>query len=398
LPSRVSSKVAALAMSLLINSMPCAWAQDGTTPPSQTTKPSDTDFLKDYQPATTTTPATTTETAVGPIVPVVTPAAIPVKPPVSAEELLKPTPKAPAAVKPVFLKGRLEEVQGNGANLPVGLLLGLKAQKAKSDPSGQIKPKADQLKGLVASFPKDWEGNWGGSLSVWWTQIDPTYWQWDRDNAQATAEILKRGASGTTTFTFYQTGQQILVQPPRIAFPPRQSQQTQQVPSGNPMEQLLRTALTTTMPVVVLGEYQGKGVADNQLDSRLMKNDIKQLKPGVLEENIIVQERERKVSGEIKNSFSETVIRFTKTNASQLYVQAASIKYRSDGHFLEKVIFYGTVNRGQTTPDPSNPFAGGFPGMGSMPGMPTSGQGGAGGMGGLDGLNNLIKQLQNGLQ
>jgi hypothetical protein len=409
LPSRVNSKVAALAMSLLISSLPCAFAQDATTttPPATTTTTTttstDSDFLKEFQPTPTTSTTTTPTTAVGPIVPVVPPVIHPVTAS-PAHELLKEAPKAPPAAapaKPLVLKGRLEEIQGNGANLPVGVLLGLKAQKAKSDPTAQVKPKADQLKGLVASFPTGWQGNWGGSLSVWWTQIDPSYWQWDRENAEEMAQILKRGASGTTTFTFYQNGQQILVQPPKLTFPPRQtSSAPQPVNSDNPFAAMLSQAMTTKIPVVILGEYQGQGIGANTLNLRMLKNDIKQLKPGTLEENIIVQNQERKAAtGEIKNSISETVIRFTQINANQLYVQAASIKYRNDGHFLSKEIYYGTVNRGQTTMDPTNPFGGGsFPGMGSIPGMPTSPQGGAGGMGGLDGLNNLIKQLQNGLQ
>lgn len=324
-------------------------------------------------------------------------------------EAIKETPKAPPArptQQPVFLKGRLEEVSGNGANLPVGLLLKLKAQTAKADPSLQARPKADPLKGLVASFPVDWQGSWGGSLSVWWTQIDPTFWTWDRENAQVTADVLKRGSSGTTTFNFTQNGSAILVQPARITFPPRVSQDSQQVPANSALTQMfgaagaqMMQAMNTKIPVVILGDYQGQGIGANMLNLQVVKNDIKQLKPGLLEQDIITREAERKTTGELKNSFSETVIRFTKLNSSQLYVQAASIKYKNDGHFLDKVIFYGTVNRGQTMPDPSQMM--GMPGLGSFPGMPTSPGGGNGAPGGLpsglDGLNDVIRQLQKGL-
>lgn len=378
-------------MSLLINSMPCALAQDGTTtttPPVG--KASDSDFLKDIE-----NEVTPTTTAVGPVTPAVTP----VKP----APVARPTAAPAASQKPIVLKGRLEEVSGNGANLPVGLLLGLKTQKARMAPVAQ--PKADPLKGLVASFPTDWAGQWGGSLSIWWTQIDPSYWQWDAENAKETADVLKRGATGTTTFNFYQNGNAVLVQPARVTFPPRVSQTTEQLPSNNAFSQMfgaagsqMLQALNTKIPVMILGDYQGQGIGANQLNLRVVKNDIKQLKPGLLEQDIITQETERKASGEVKNSFSETVIRFTKQNANQLYVQAASIKYRNDGHFLDKVIFYGTVTRGQVMPDATNPFAGMPGGGGSFPGMPTSPSGGAGGMPGLDGLNQLIKQMQNGLQ
>ena len=157
--------------------------------------------------------------------------------------------------------------------------------------------------------------------------------------------------------------------------------------------------LNTKIPVIMLGDYVGAGVGGNQLNSRVLKNDIKQIKPGVLEENIVVAERTREATGVVRDSFSEVVVRFTKQSASQLYVQAASIKYNQSGKFLCKEIYYGTVTKGVTTPDPTNPFAGmqGMPGMGGFPGMPTSPGGGGQMPGGLDGLNDLIKQMQKGL-
>jgi hypothetical protein len=112
----------------------------------------------------------------------------------------------------------------------------------------------------------------------------------------------------------------------------------------------------------------------------VLKNDIRELKPGVLEQNIVVNTQERKAKdGKLVHSVTETVIRFTKLNQSQLYVQAASVQYAKDGQFETKVLMYGTVNRGQAS-------AGPLPG--AFPGMPASGGGG------LGDLNNLLKNLQ----
>lgn len=391
-----------LAVTLML-SQSAVYADDAAVP----------DFLRQYDPGPTTTTTTTTTapptttttteatTAVGPIVtpPATVPATIgptPVKPNVTE------APKPPASAKPVpMLKGRLEEIQGNGANLPVGLLLNLKAQKAQLDKSVLV-PHSDPLKGLVSSFPSDWQGNWGGSLSIWWTQMDKAAWDFDADEANQTAQILKRGNQGTTTFSFYQSGKNILVQPARVTFPPRQNSYTQQQLQGqmgslggmfanNPMAQQMLNSLSMGIPVLVLGDLSGVGVTGNALRSTVVKNDIKQLKPGVLEENLVVNENERNArTGQVRNSFSETILRFTKINPTQLYVQAASIKYRNDGHFLEKVIMYGTVNRGVTTPDPAANPLGGMPGFGagSIPGLPSSGGGGFGD------LNQMLKQLQ----
>lgn len=347
-------------------------------------KSSDSDFLKDYDK-------------------VVVPQSVENN---AARDAIKSAPSAPphpvaSAQKTIVLKGRLEEVSGNGANLPVGLLLKLKSQTARMDPALQPKPKADPLKGMLASFPTDWAGAWGGSLSVWWTQIDPAYWQWDPANAKVTAEVLKRGAAGTTTFNFTQSGNAIFVQPPKIFFPPRQSQNTQQIDPNNPMASLQALMLSATIPAVVLGDYEGQGIPGSQLRQHVVKNTIKQLKPGMLEQDVICQMQERQQDGAIKNGYFETIYRFTKLNQNQLYVQAATVNYRNDGRFMDKTIYYGTLNRGQVMPDPSaNPFAGmpNMPqGMGSFPGMPTSPNGSNGMPAGLDGLNDVIRQLQKGL-
>lgn len=405
---RRRSLIALAALSLLIHAQPFVFAADpvaptgSTTAPATTTAPAPTtpstdtstpDFLKEY--------ATPPTTAVGPIVPVVpkvTPA--PVAAPVTAGQAIKEAPKSPAKPAAVpMLKGRLEEVAGSGASLPVGLLLNLKAQKGKLDASIVVKPQADKLKGLVASFPTDWQGSWGGPLLVWGTQFDPAYAAWDPVEFKEMQKILYKGASGQTTFNFYQSGPTIQLQPAQLVFAARtnsyNAQQLKASPlanmlGNNPMAGQILSTMATTVPVMYLGDLSGAtGVSGNQLNSRVVKNSIKQLKPGLIEQNIVTQESERNAqNGQLRYGFSENVLRFTKLNQNQIYVQVAMLKYRNDGHFLSKVIMYGTVNRGQgQSMDMANPF-GGMPGMGSFPGMPTSPAGG------LNDLNNLIKNLQ----
>ena len=70
-------------------------------------------------------------------------------------------------------------------------------------------------------------------------------------------------------------------------------------------------------------------------------------------------------SGRMRTGYAETVLRFTHLNPSQLYLQAACVSYDRYGKFEDKIVFYGTVNRGQAaSPIPnlldgssySNPF------------------------------------------
>lgn len=370
-----------------------------TTPPAATAKPAPAaadpsvpDFLKEYAPAQSelipppplagSTPPSAQVTPVAPVVP---------RPRTTS------APTQSAAAKPTkMLVGRLEELGGSGAKLPIGVLMKLKIGTAKLDPSAT---KPTVVQGVVSSFPVDFQGQWGGQLKVHWAQFDPASYTFDREETLLTQKIETPGAMAGTTFNFVQQGNVISVEPAQLYFAPRRdtanakAMQQQLGPLagmlGGGNSQML-SMMTESIPVMVLGSATGlRGLTGNALESRVIKNDIRQLKPGVLEQNIVVQESEQhRSTGSVQRSLSETVMRFTKLNAGQLYVQAASIKYRNDGHFLNKVLFYGTVNRGQSGAPPGM-GAGGLPGM---PGMSPSG----GGMGGLGDIQNMLKQLQGG--
>jgi hypothetical protein len=89
-------------------------------------------------------------------------------PPQSTTQAKPPQPPSPPKAPTAYLKGRLEEIGGSGAKLPVGVVLNLKTQTAKMDPAVEKK-----LEGRVASFPSDWTGSYGGTLTIWSAQWDP---------------------------------------------------------------------------------------------------------------------------------------------------------------------------------------------------------------------------------
>ena len=308
-----------------------------------------------------------------------------------------PSAKLPAASAPsaggghITLRGRLEELGGRGASLPAGVVLNLKTRSAKLDQSFEHK-----LQGRVASFPVDWRGSWSGSLKVWTNQFDPVAFDFDPEETQEVQRVMAPGQAASVTFTFFQQNNQIALQPAQMVFPPRKdtpmARQMQQQIQNSPLAQMLGSQggqllaeMSAGTPVFVLGDLAGVGVTGNALNNQLVKNDIRQLKPGVLEQNLVVEQHEKhRKTGEQENSIAETVLRFTKISATQLYVQAASIDYRWDGHFKSKVIFYGTVTRGAA----SSPLPTGFPTGFPMPGITP------GGGGNLNDLNNLLKQMQ----
>jgi hypothetical protein len=307
---------------------------------------------------------------------------------------------APKAI-PKMLQGRLEQVGGSGARLPVGLSLkGLKAQAGKLDksvfPAGA---QNTQIAGAISSFPMDWQGSWGGPLKIHDSQLDPIEWQFDATEAKGFQEILVRGTTVQGSFSFTQAGTKVQAEPGVLVFPARKTsaaEMDQALASsgmgalfsganGSMMRSML-SGMNLSQPRMYLGDLgKTRGVGGNEVSSRVMRNLVRQLKEGVIEEDIISREQDKSVNtGKSIQKISETVIRFTRLNQSQLYVQGAAITYRDDGHFLNKILFYGTINRGAG--GAADPMMG-LPGLGGL-------GGGAGGMGGMDAINQMMKQLQ----
>lgn len=323
----------------------------------------------------------------------------------------KPAAK-PAAQGPVT--GRIEELcNTSGATLPP-----LRALVPKLDNSkplmlkGEVKENVagavalqgstgQSQTGVVKSFPVDYSGTWGGTLKVWTSQYGPLSWQFDPDEARQESAILAPGREGTVNFTFAQdsTGG-VHVEPTQVVYTVQSSMSTSQMSSqlggNNAQAQALAqlmgggsgTIMIPKMYAMHLGNLpSGIGVTGNYLQSRVEKNEIRQLKPGVLEQTIVTRDADtNSKTGKTRQSYSENVLRFTRLNASQLYVQAATVKYNINGKFENKCVMYGTVNRGQA----SMPGLPGMPGLGGLGGFPGSLGGGQGSMGGLD---QMFKEL-----
>jgi hypothetical protein len=108
----------------------------------------------------------------------------------------------------------------------------------------------------------------------------------------------------------------------------------------------------------------------------LLKNSIRQLAPGVLEEQIITQQTSwDPKTGQAHSGYGESVIRFTARNPQQMYVQAASVNYSASKRFQMKMVFGGWVTKGQVTNTD-----------------PMSAMGGMGGMGGIGEIQKMLGQ------
>jgi hypothetical protein len=322
----------------------------------------------------------------------------------STAVLQQERPTTTVQPKSHMLFGRIEQLtSGVGAKFPV-----LKAQTAKMDLSGQTTLKAaatdNMFSGqIVRSFPSDFNGTWGGVLQLQQVNFDPLYYQVDPAEAKQTAELMRPGLQGKVNMIIQNTGSGLTLEPAKIYFSApmtesRMNSQLSQLGSGgmtlpgmgnmasNPgMAQMMKSMMMSVPYIwfMSLGATQGTGLSGNAVQTNLVKNDVRQLSPTVIEQQIISQEHDTNPkTGKSRSSFSESVVRFTRYNASQQYVQAVAVDYSADKRFLRKMAFAGYVTKGavQQMPDPMG-------GMGGLAGL--GGAGGAGGAGGLPGLGGL---------
>lgn len=321
---------------------------------------------------------------------------------------------SPAATGGYKLFGRIEEIaNGPGASFPIVL----KAMTPKLDKAPALQGQANAatqggLAGsVVRSFPTDYRGVFGGTLTVAQMVFDPICWQIDPDEANRMRMLIRNGSQGTVNFTFNNDAQgNIDVQPAQITFmvPFKDTnssdelrnmmssgQGMQNVPGmgalgqmgfgSNPamagmMQQMMGSMMVPIM--VTFGSMDTnayvKGISGNDFKATLLKNNIRQLAPGVLEQQMVASEVSRvKRSGKIVQTYNETVMRFTKQSANQLYVQCASVTYGLDKRFQKKMVMYGTVTRGNVQQGPSDPFQSLMGGMGGMGGLQQMFGGGA---------------------
>jgi hypothetical protein len=275
--------------------------------------------------------------------------------------------------------------------------------------------------GVVSQFPQDYSGTWGGSLQIWTFQQDPIVFQIDREKADYQRLALRAGSSGAVNFIFAKDARgNMTLEPAHVLFqvPMKDTYQSGQINQmigqmggaggGNSGMGQMMSSIAQSMNVPVsleLGNFETsgllKGVDGGEASARLLKNEIRQLQSGVLEQQIVVEKTERNVkTGAIEKGFDETVIRFTKQSSEQFYVQVATVAYTDTKRYKDKLILYGTVYKGRVAQN--NPTV--MPGLGDMSKLLGPGAGGAPGGGQLpnmpnmQGAGNIMEQLQKLLQ
>jgi hypothetical protein len=252
----------------------------------------------------------------------------------------------------------------------------------------------------------------------------PICYKIDPVEAGKIAKIFKSGSEGSVNFQFANdTKGGIYLAPAQVTFMASgadagAAEQMQQMMGGQSMSSMgpmgaMMAQMANSMPVPVVfafGDLQtgslNKGLSGNDFVQRTIKNTTRQLAPNVLEQDVVAEMNEvMKSTGQTRKRYSETVLRFTKLNEQQMYVQAANVNYGPDRKFQDKIVMYGNVAKG--TVANTNPYAGMMqgmsgaqmmPGAGQMPGAGaifggTTGAGGAGQMQQMQQSLDMIKKM-----
>jgi hypothetical protein len=308
------------------------------------------------------------------------------------------------SAKSAMLYGRIDQIASEAnVSMPV-----FKMEKAKLDTS-RLQPlrataSDTRFSGSVAkSFPMDFSGSWGGQLKVWRYNVSPLSERIDPAETNKLERILTPGTSGNVNFDFeHDLAGSIDLEPAmvRIMIPATESYSYQQMANNPQVAGLggMVSQMMANMKVPVILHFGTistggalTGVSGNKIDQAVVKNVIRQLAPDVLEQQIITRDSSVVAgTGAANQGYTESVLRFTRRSATDLYVLAASVDYSSSGEFLRKLIMYGDVLRGQsvnTSPYPTeygnlSNMLQGASGGGSAAGLSSllSGLGGAGGM------------------
>ena len=115
---------------------------------------------------------------------------------------------------------------------------------------------------------------------------------------------------------------------------------------GSPNNSQLSNSRVPEFALPLGNMTSGRGVTGNQLGAELMKNTLKELAKGVLEQQVVTRDSDRNQSGQVKTTFTESDLRFTRVSSSRLSCQAAAVTYDSHGNYLNKIILAGMLDKG----------------------------------------------------
>jgi hypothetical protein len=254
------------------------------------------------------------------------------------------------------LFGRIEElVNGKGASLPGQLK---KMTPIIDESIGITGGDESKFSGQpVKSFPLEWEGLWKGNVQVikqenleicWLSQPAATY---------RSCQFFKPGSLLSLICRFHRDGGKLELSPPVARATLKHSEDLVETILSDELAgsggQLRLGAINfgKTIPVSRIesfsfGKRYGPSIGGNFIDSDVLSNQLRELAPGVIEQDIITQGTTHSMYGvaEPATSMGESVVRLTR-NGGKLNISLAYVNYQHDGLCINKCVLEGTLER-----------------------------------------------------
>ncbi len=224
-------------------------------------------------------------------------------------------PASPKGSNPVMIQGRLEEIAGSVAELPSGL--GKKATPL--------------LKGSIASYPEEWLGHWGGHLNVSWFY------------GSFGGITFANGTPGVAVFSFVKDGTKVRLLPTNIVFPAVTTSMSSSIVTTRAHDNgQVRSGSIQAVPELDLRESSYFSSMGGKVNSSVVRNTLRSLKPDVIEQDIVVGSRRLNAQGRfLQDTYKETVIRLTRCRDDLLWAAVVHVGYGTDGQVSYQIHMQG---------------------------------------------------------
>jgi hypothetical protein len=246
------------------------------------------------------------------------------------------TPKPPG----LLLNGRLEQISGRQAQLPIyKTISGLKTRAGKLDASvAQTQPAPAPLVQNY-SFPRTFDGNWGGRLAI-------TSCRYGNDIPEDRHQ-LSIGDEGLGIFSFSNNHGKMLLEPARLWFKPQIARKIKNfgVPEGM-QNQTQDPEAKVAVALLDLGGVDSVDNAGQHVTYSTLKNTLVPLRRNVLEQNIVLRSNRRnEKTGAQRQDYTETIVRITTIRPDLMYAQIGLVQYNPAGEALAQYVCQGWITR-----------------------------------------------------
>lgn len=243
--------------------------------------------------------------------------------PASAMETAKPR---------TFLQGRIEQVAASNELSKIVLY----KQSPKLDKRSILKSSAE-----VASYPSYLVGRWGGALKNVWTVNAP--------NITNQLPQYRVGNIGTVVMHFDKVGTQVKLLPTVIFFPVEEVPVSQSAINTTEIQadsieafkkRTLASGILRGVPTLPLAKFSGEGLTGRKFESRILHDSIQVLKPGVVEQDVVIGEWK---DGAFFN-YREFVSRFTWYGPDKIYAQVLIANFGDTREAISKTLLEGWMS------------------------------------------------------